>query len=44
MEGIAMDDVDVPFSQDGQDWRVAWFPPRDPPTGTPQGRGDLRGR
>jgi 8-oxo-dGTP pyrophosphatase MutT (NUDIX family) len=25
------------FSQDGQQWRVAWFPPPDPPPGTPHG-------
>jgi ADP-ribose pyrophosphatase YjhB (NUDIX family) len=37
MVGIAADGVDVAFSQDGQDWRVAWFPPPDAPPGTPHG-------
>lgn len=37
MDDIAVDGVDVAFSQDGQDWRVAWFPPPDPPPGTPHG-------
>lgn len=32
-----MDGVDVAFSQNGQDWWVAWFPPPDPPPGTPHG-------
>lgn len=37
MDGIAVDGVDVAFSQDGQDWRVAWFPPPASPPGTPHG-------
>jgi ADP-ribose pyrophosphatase YjhB (NUDIX family) len=37
MDDIAGDGVDMAFSMDGQDWRVAWFPPPDPPPGTPHG-------
>jgi ADP-ribose pyrophosphatase YjhB (NUDIX family) len=37
MDAIAVDGVDVAFSQNGQDWRVAWFPTPDAPAGTPHG-------
>lgn len=37
MDDIAVDGVEAAFSQNGQDWRVAWFPPPDPPPGTPHG-------
>ncbi|MGH3433932.1 MAG: NUDIX domain-containing protein [Thermocrispum sp.] len=32
-----MNGVEVAFAQDGQDWRVAWYPPPDPPPGRPHG-------
>jgi 8-oxo-dGTP pyrophosphatase MutT (NUDIX family) len=34
---IAEDGVDVPHTDAGHDWRVAWFPPPDPPAGIPHG-------
>jgi hypothetical protein len=37
MDDIAVDGVDMAFSMDGQEWRVTWFPPPDPPPGTPHG-------
>jgi len=37
MDDIAVDGVDMAFSMDGQDWRVAWYPAPDPPPGTPHG-------
>jgi 8-oxo-dGTP pyrophosphatase MutT (NUDIX family) len=37
VDDIAMDGVDLAFSMDGQDWRVGWYPPPDPPQGTPHG-------
>jgi ADP-ribose pyrophosphatase YjhB (NUDIX family) len=37
MDCVAADGVDIAVSADGQDWRVAWYPPPDPPCGTPHG-------
>lgn len=37
MHDIAVDGVEVAFSDRGQDWRVAWHPPPDPPEGMPHG-------
>jgi ADP-ribose pyrophosphatase YjhB (NUDIX family) len=37
VDDIAADGVEVAFGMDGQDWRVAWYPPPDPPAGTPHG-------
>jgi 8-oxo-dGTP pyrophosphatase MutT (NUDIX family) len=37
VDDIAMDGVDLAVTLDGQEWRVAWFPPPDPPPGTPHG-------
>lgn len=37
VDDIAADGVELAFSQDGQDWRVAWHPPPDPPPGAPHG-------
>lgn len=42
MDGIAEDGVEVGFSQDGPDWRVAWFLPPDPPLGTSHGVAAIR--
>lgn len=32
-----MDGTETAFEQDGQEWRVAWHPPPEPPQGTPHG-------
>jgi ADP-ribose pyrophosphatase YjhB (NUDIX family) len=37
MRAVAVDGVAVAVATDGQDWRVAWHPPPDPPPGTPHG-------
>jgi ADP-ribose pyrophosphatase YjhB (NUDIX family) len=37
MEDIAWDGCDVEVSSNGGDWRVGWYPPPDPPSGTPHG-------
>ncbi len=37
MDEIAADGVELPVAMNGQDWRVAWHPPPDPPQGTPHG-------
>jgi hypothetical protein len=37
MHEIAMNGRALAVSSDGQDWRVAWHPPPDPPPGTPHG-------
>src|SRR6266545_4810294 len=37
MHEIAMDRRALAVSSDGEDWRVAWHPPPDPPPGTPHG-------
>ena len=39
MHEIAMNGRALAVSSDGQDWRVAWHPPSDPPPGTPHGGG-----
>lgn len=37
MDDIALDGVEIAVSINGQDWRVAWYPPPDPPPGKPHG-------
>ncbi|MFF8841850.1 NUDIX domain-containing protein [Streptomyces sp. NPDC015127] len=37
MDDIAGDGVDFTAFINGQEWRVAWFPPPDAPPGTPHG-------
>src|SRR6266542_2990157 len=37
MDGIALDGIEMPVTMNGQDWSVAWYPPPDPPPGTPHG-------
>ena len=37
MDDIAMNGRDLVASSNGQDWRVGWYPPPDPPPGTPHG-------
>src|SRR6266702_3748061 len=37
MDAIAMDGRDLEVSSNGGDWRVGWYPPPDPPPGTPHG-------
>ncbi len=37
MDEIAMDGHDLVVSSNGQDWRVGWYPPPEPPPGTPHG-------
>jgi ADP-ribose pyrophosphatase YjhB (NUDIX family) len=37
MNDIARNGNDFTVSTNGQDWRVAWYPPPDPPPGTPHG-------
>jgi 8-oxo-dGTP pyrophosphatase MutT (NUDIX family) len=37
VDDIAADGVELAVAQDGQDWRVAWHPPPDPPPGIPHG-------
>jgi ADP-ribose pyrophosphatase YjhB (NUDIX family) len=34
---VAMDGVAIPVRSGGQDWRVSWHAPPDPPDGTPHG-------
>jgi ADP-ribose pyrophosphatase YjhB (NUDIX family) len=34
---IAGDGRDLAVSSDGQQWRVGWYPPPDPPPGSPHG-------
>lgn len=37
MDEIARDGHDLIVPSNGQDWRVGWCPPPDPPAGTPHG-------
>src|SRR6266536_4768882 len=37
MHAIAKDGRDVVVSSNGEEWRVGWYPPPDPPSGTPHG-------
>jgi ADP-ribose pyrophosphatase YjhB (NUDIX family) len=37
MDGIARDGRDLEVSSNGGYWRVGWYPPPDPPPGTPHG-------
>jgi ADP-ribose pyrophosphatase YjhB (NUDIX family) len=37
MDDIARNGTEVAASINGQDWRIAWCPPPDPPPGTPHG-------
>ncbi len=37
MDAIARDGRDLEVSSNGGDWRVGWYPPPDPPSGTPHG-------
>ena len=37
MDAIARDGRDLMVSSNGGDWRVGWYPPPDPPSGTPHG-------
>jgi ADP-ribose pyrophosphatase YjhB (NUDIX family) len=37
MEDIARDARDLEVASNGGDWRVGWYPPPDPPSGTPHG-------
>jgi ADP-ribose pyrophosphatase YjhB (NUDIX family) len=37
MDDVAREGRDLVVSSDGQDWRVGWYPPPDPPAGTPHG-------
>jgi 8-oxo-dGTP pyrophosphatase MutT (NUDIX family) len=37
MEDIARDARDLEVSSNGGNWRVGWYPPPDPPSGTPHG-------
>jgi NUDIX domain len=37
MDDIASDGRDLVVSSNGGDWRVGWYPPPDPPSGTPHG-------
>jgi hypothetical protein len=37
MDAIARDARDLNVSSNGGDWRVGWYPPPDPPSGTPHG-------
>jgi ADP-ribose pyrophosphatase YjhB (NUDIX family) len=37
MDDLAEDGIEIAASSDGQDWRVGWHPPPDPPPGTPHG-------
>jgi ADP-ribose pyrophosphatase YjhB (NUDIX family) len=37
MGNIARDARDLEISSNGGDWRVGWYPPPDPPPGTPHG-------
>jgi 8-oxo-dGTP pyrophosphatase MutT (NUDIX family) len=34
---MARDGVEMPALLNGEDWRVAWYPPPDPPPGRPHG-------
>jgi ADP-ribose pyrophosphatase YjhB (NUDIX family) len=37
MDDLAGDSDDLVVSSNGGDWRVGWYPPPDPPPGTPHG-------
>jgi ADP-ribose pyrophosphatase YjhB (NUDIX family) len=37
MDEIARDGHDLVVSSNGEAWRVGWYPPPDPPPGTPHG-------
>ena len=37
MDDIAADGADFTALINGQEWHVAWYPPPDPPPGTPHG-------
>jgi ADP-ribose pyrophosphatase YjhB (NUDIX family) len=37
MDDIASNGRDLVVSSNGEDWRVGWYPPPDPPPGTPHG-------
>jgi ADP-ribose pyrophosphatase YjhB (NUDIX family) len=37
MDDIATDARDLEISSNGENWRVGWYPPPDPPPGTPHG-------
>jgi hypothetical protein len=37
MDDIASDGRDLEISSNGGDWRIGWYPPPDPPPGTPHG-------
>lgn len=37
MDEIAGDGRDLLVPSNGEDWRVGWYPPPDPPPGTPHG-------
>lgn len=37
MDDIARDACDLEVCSNGGDWRVGWYPPPDPPPGTPHG-------
>jgi ADP-ribose pyrophosphatase YjhB (NUDIX family) len=37
MNDIAEDGREMSVSSNGEDWRVGWYPPPDPPSGTPHG-------
>jgi ADP-ribose pyrophosphatase YjhB (NUDIX family) len=37
MDAFARDGCDLDVASNGGDWRVGWYPPPDPPPGTPHG-------
>lgn len=37
MDDITQDGRDLIVTTNGEDWRVGWYPPPDPPPGTPHG-------
>jgi ADP-ribose pyrophosphatase YjhB (NUDIX family) len=41
MDGTTRDARDLEVSSNGGDWRVGWYPPPDPPSGTPHGAAGL---
>lgn len=41
MDPIASDGRDLMVSGNGGRWRVGWYPPPDPPPGTPHGAADV---